>query len=67
MNGFLVQVPLGECGHSLLEVWHHMSGPSKWVPHKEFLSTALLKWWHLLTHPLQLLKYLSPPYPGDKL
>ncbi|XP_063871498.1 uncharacterized protein LOC135106420 isoform X3 [Scylla paramamosain] len=60
-----IWIPLGKCGHSLLDVWQYISGTSKRTSHQEFLGSTLLSWWHLLTHPLQLFHHLSPPFPGE--
>ncbi|XP_071522346.1 uncharacterized protein [Panulirus ornatus] len=57
-----IWVPLPECGHSLLDVWNYVGGIARTSRHKVSLSSAVLHWWHLLTHPAQLIHYLTPPF-----
>ncbi|XP_069951142.1 apolipophorins [Cherax quadricarinatus] len=57
-----VYIPLPECGHSLFDVWHYVGGSSHPSWHQVLLSSAVYRWWHLLTHPAQLIHYFTPPF-----
>lgn len=59
-----IQVPLPECSHSLLDSWNDaVSSPEK-SDHKVTLTSALMRWKYLLSHPAQLMKHLTPSFAG---
>ncbi|KAK3894019.1 hypothetical protein Pcinc_002206 [Petrolisthes cinctipes] len=60
-----IWVPLLECSHSLPEVWQMIQGDTGFTQHTQYLTSTLLHWWHLFTHPLTLINTITPPFPGE--
>nr|XP_045610895.1 uncharacterized protein LOC123766095 [Procambarus clarkii] len=58
-------VPLPRCSHSLFDVWRHSSGASGGARHQVSLSSVVVRWWHLLTHPARLALHYTPPFTAQ--
>ncbi|XP_042237641.1 uncharacterized protein LOC121876526 isoform X2 [Homarus americanus] len=60
-----IWVPLPRCGHTLFDVWYYVTSSSPTSQHQVSLYSAFLWWCHLLSHPTQLIHYLTPPFTAQ--
>ncbi|ROT73825.1 hypothetical protein C7M84_007698 [Penaeus vannamei] len=59
-----IWIPLPECGHSLFDVWHLLTGSTRAARHRLTFPAAVQRWWHLFTHPSELFHRVVPPFTG---